>query len=133
MAIDWGRYAAELEYETEKEMWEKLYKRFSVNQLAKRFSVSAHAVRIQLATHGVQMRGRGGPNNQKIDSSKLTQEEIDTKGIAQIAAEMGVHPTSLYKHLFYSKGKLKRPVPSSVPAVPQTEESSGDPDHEKNR
>jgi transposase len=92
-----------------------MYATHSIAELAKKLSVSIHTVRVQLAENNVDVRSRGGPNYVKADFSDVTDDDIKTKGIRQIAREKGVSPTAAYKRLLYSKGKHLRPGPSAPP------------------
>lgn len=115
---DWEQLAKDRGFETPRDMWLELYKDRSLAELAAHLHVSVYTVRLQLATHAVPIRSPGGPNYVKANLADVTEEDIKLKGVKLIAQEHGVDVTTVYKRLFYSKGRHARPAAVPIEAVP---------------
>lgn len=104
--IDWTNTAQRLGYDSEAAMWTDYYvtKGLSVSQLAKRLDVSRNTIRDSLDRCGITIRGRGGPNNQKLDITDELVEEIRRDGITKVAKKLGLSYTTLYKRIYRVKG-----------------------------
>jgi hypothetical protein len=97
--IQWDKIAQSLGHPDAQRMWNALYARYSVAQLAARFAVSVDTVRKQLKFHGVQMKGPGGRNNQKIVIDEDMVLAIRLRGVATVAKERDLDITTVYKAL----------------------------------
>lgn len=124
--IDWTGLAQELNYAGEKEMWEDLYltRKMSVSVLAAKFGVGQNTLTQRLKLH-VQMRKRGGPQYIRIRAEDVAGliSRVESEGIKAVAASFDppLHPTTLYKRLFYSKGQRRRsPQQSASPSVSES-------------
>lgn len=126
--IPWEKYAKDLGFRDEKEMWVRLYAKYSIPQLAARFATSQGAIRAQLRAHEIASRSPGGPNNQKVDLTEDLLILIKERGIASVAHEQGLDPTTLYKAL-KRKGlttrKLKQLWQEDHPATPESQDAEG--------
>ena len=110
MKDDWDDIAVELGYSGTNEMWKELYERFSLTQLSKRFAVGIPTIRQHLEAAGIEIRGRGGPNNQKIRDLKQAQALVDQYGVIHASVALNVDPSTLYKALYYKRGARRQQV-----------------------
>lgn len=97
MVHDWKAKAAELEYETEKEMFEDLYSDMSLSEIAKALGCSLHTIRKKLVEHSVTIRSRGGPNGLKCTMNESVIEEMKVKGAAAVAQAQGISKYTLFR------------------------------------
>lgn len=105
MQIDWKPVLRALGYADEAGMWQDLYvtRALSIMQIATKLDISRNAVRDALAKHGIEIRGRGGPNNQKVVITDEVIEQVRTYGIAAVAQQLGIKYSALYKRLYKIK------------------------------
>lgn len=97
--MSWQDLAKGLGYQTEKEMWEKLYAEGSLGKLADRFSMTPAAVRKILTSHNIPIKGRGGPQAVKIKCvTPEMAEDIKARGVKVVAAEKGLSRYTLFRH-----------------------------------
>lgn len=124
MNQNWQEKATTLNFKGELEMFQELYKTMSLQDMAKSFKVSVYLIRKKLHEHKIDVRGRGGPNGQKVEMTLEIIEAMKTKGSKAVALELGVSPYTLFKQ----KAKFLRdhppteelpspPVEPSAPAV----------------
>jgi hypothetical protein len=99
MAIQWERIAQELGYKDTQHMWQVLYNKHSVGQLAMRFAISVNTVRAELKRHDIRPKPPGGPNNLKLEITPALLERIQTQGVLSLSRELELDETTLYKAL----------------------------------
>jgi NH3-dependent NAD+ synthetase len=132
--IDWNNLAQALKYGDEAEMWKDLYgeKKMSVNVLSAKFGVGVNTVTKRLNACAVEIRKRGGGNYVRIPKEMIDElvKRVEAEGITAVAKSLTppVDPSTLYKRLYYSRGKRRR-VPEQVAeqgAVAQADPSAPD-------
>jgi transposase len=99
MAIQWERIAKELGYKDTGHMWQVLYNKHSVGQLAMRFAISANTVRSELRRHDITPKPPGGANNLKLEITPALLERVQTQGVLSLSRELELDETTLYKAL----------------------------------
>ena|SRR3990167_4355700 len=97
-AIDFTSLAKSQGFESEREMFQKLYPRLSLRRLSNHLGVGVSVVRYRLATYGIPVEKRGGPNNRgNRDLRKASNEELQTGKIVELCVKYGVCPSTIFR------------------------------------
>jgi len=122
MSIQWNDVAQRLKYVDEVEMWNDLYvaRGLSISKLALKLDISRNTVRDALDRVGIQLRGRGGPNNQKLEVTDELIEDIRENGVTAVAKKLGLSYTTVYKRLYRIKGLTVADLHAEPEPVPET-------------
>lgn len=123
--FDWEPTAKKLGFIGEKEMWEQLYNKYSLTDLAVRFSCGVNTIRNRIAKFGIEIKARGGPNNLKIDLDKELLDDIIQLGVKKAANKRGIKPQVLYQRIYYKYGLTVKGLREAAEADKQSPSSPG--------
>lgn len=132
MSSRWEAEARNRGYDTEKAMWEDLYSKYSLTQIAKMFAPSGkttcgiNTIRERVAKAGIQIKPRGGANNLKVEITDALIQDVVTLGVRKAAEKHGITPQTLYNRVYYKTGLRIRDLKQSV-AESLRAQGEGDP------
>jgi hypothetical protein len=119
MQSEWEAVAASLNYPGEKEMWQDLYPKQSLSQLAKKFNKGINNVRGRIDHFQIVKKSRGGANNVKTVIDRELIDDVTNLGIRRAAEKRGIKPQALYHRLYYKMGTTVKGLRAASAAVAQ--------------